>query len=205
MVSKKGFKTVDVPSWDEVMKCWEYAKRLYRRKKIDLEKLTLLGFILFTGRRLNEILRLKVGDIDLKNEYYKCIVEKKSKSEREDVVRIFPLPRILVPVLREYLKDKTNEEAWLFPSKTNLNLPYPERSARDLVYRLTQKALKRRIRPHAFRHAVAIRMVSKRLPMEYIRRVLAHSSYEPAKWYLNITVQDIKTEFNQALFGEDEI
>jgi len=199
----KGFKTVDVPSWDEVLKCWEYSKRLYKKGKIDLRQLCLLGFIFFSGRRLNEILHLKVGDINLKNETYKCKVEKKSKSEREDLIRIFPLPKILIPVLDEYLKDKTNKEAWLFPSSLNPNYPYSERSARELVYRVTEKAIGRKIRPHAFRHAVAIRMVTKKMPIEYIRRILAHSSYEPTKWYLNITVQDIKTEFNKALFEEE--
>jgi len=203
MIGKKGFKTVDVPSWEEVLRCWKHSKRLYKKKKIDLRQLTLLGFIFFTGRRLNEILKLKISDIDLKNEYYKCRVEKKSKSERHDVIRIFPLPKILIPVLNEYLKDKSNKEAWLFPSKTNPSCPYPERSARELVYRITEKALGRRIRPHAFRHAVAIRLVSKKVPMEYIRRILAHSTYEPTKWYLNVTVQDIKVEFNQALFEEE--
>jgi len=85
----------------------------------------------------------------------------------------------------------------------NPNYPYPERSARELVYRITEKVLGRRIRPHAFRHAVAIRMVTKKTPIEYVRRLLGHASYEPTKWYLNITVSDIKTEYNKALFDEE--
>jgi len=176
----------DVPSWHDVEKIWSYLVNLYENDKnsYNLRNIVLFGLLAFCGLRISEALDLRKSDIDLADE----IIVVKQKKKKTEAVREVILPDQLKPYMQEYIE---NCDTKLF----NIS----QRGARDLIYRLTKKILGRRIRPHAFRHAFAIRVLEKTKNLEHVRRLLGHVSYSTVKIYLDFSIRDIKEEIKNAL------
>jgi len=102
------------------------------------------------------------------------------------------VPEKLLLLIRNYIRS-------LGLKKTDKLFNISDRMAREVIYKLSIRYLGRRIRPHALRHAYAMRILSKTRNLEYVRRLLGHSDYSTLKAYLDYTVEDIKHEILEAL------
>jgi len=191
-VREKFLKLEDMPTWEEVKLLWRSVVKAYNDKKIPLRKVVFFGLLFFSGMRLGEIIKLKKEDINLTEGTIRFEQQKKKKK----VVR----ETIIHPEIKKYLRKYLVEvRTWLFPSIKGKDRYMDPRIAREWVYQLTKKVLGRRIRPHAFRHAVATKLLTEKVPLEYVRRVLGHSSYDTVRIYLNYTLRDIKEDIVEAL------
>lgn len=176
----------DVPSWHDVEKLWGYLEEQYKADKnsYNLRNLCLFGLLAFCGLRISEVLDLEKSNINFADE----IIVIKQKKKKSEAVREVILADQLKPYLEEYVKNCNSK---LFTIS--------QRGARDFIYRLTKRVLGRRIRPHAFRHAFAIRLLDKTKNIEVVRRLLGHRYYSTVKIYLDFTVRDIKEEIKNAI------
>ncbi len=181
---KRGkLKLGDVPSWPDLIQAW---RRIRRREK--LRNALIWGILQFTGLRLGEVLALKVEDIDFKRGVLRVRQEKKRREFLREVI----VPEELLIILRNYIRSSGLK-------KGDRLFNISDRMVREVVYRLSSKYLGRRVRPHALRHAYAMRILSKTRNLEYVRRLLGHSDYSTLKVYLDYTVEDIKHEILEAL------
>ncbi|NPB07577.1 MAG: site-specific integrase [Aquificae bacterium] len=170
----------NIPSWEEVKEIWSRAERERADGRLPLRDYLLLGFVLFTGCRISEILGLRKEDINLK----RGVAVIRQLKKREEVKREVLVPGFLMEPLEEYLKGVKSGER-IFPM------------GRSTAYTKVKEFTG--YHPHAFRHTFAIRLLSKTGNMEYVRRLLGHSNYNTLKHYLNFTVEDIKEELKKAL------
>jgi len=182
----KQLRLEDIPSWHEVEKIWSYLVNLYENDKnsYNLRNIVLFGLLAFCGLRISEVLDLEKSNINLADE----IIVVKQKKKKTEAVREVIIADQLKPYMQKYVE---NCDTKLF----NIS----QRGARDLIYRLTKKILGRRLRPHAFRHAFAIRLLDKTKNLEYVRRLLGHADYDTVKIYLDFSIRDIKEEVKNAI------
>jgi len=72
------------------------------------------------------------------------------------------------------------------------------RQARNIVYAFSVKYLRRRIRPHALRHAYATFILKHTRDLETVRRLLGHAGYDVIKAYLDYTQEDLEERLFEA-------
>jgi len=174
-----------IPSWEDCQKLMRSLISRHNKGKVSLRDLVFMGLLVCTGARLNELLLLKREDIDLEA---RTIRIRRLKKRKHPEVSELMLPAWILPWLAKYL---ANRRDYLFDMT--------DRRARDIVYKYTEEILGRRIRPHAFRHALGIRLLVKVKDLDLVRRQLGHSSYEVVKSYLNYTLRDRRIEIEEAL------
>jgi len=183
MRRKAELKLTDIPSWPELVRAWRSIKR-----RENLRNALLWGILQFTGLRLGEALALKIEDIDFRRSILKIKQEKKRREFLREVI----IPEEIMILIRNYIRNNSLKRG-------DRLFTISDRMAREVIYRLSSKYLGKRIRPHALRHAYAMRILSKTRNLEYVRRLLGHSDYSTLKAYLDYTIEDIKHEILEAL------
>ncbi|MEO0159773.1 MAG: site-specific integrase [candidate division WOR-3 bacterium] len=160
-------KLKDIPKFDDVKKLWNNIKN---NDKIDIKHKILLGFVMLSGCRISEILRIKRKDID----FERAIVRIRQSKKRKEFYREIIIPKDLLDLIKE--------------NKWWDGFDFTRQNAFYIVKKWTS------YHPHAFRHSFAIELLSKTKNMEFVRRLLGHSNYNIIRYYLDFTIEDIKEE-----------
>lgn len=157
-----------------------------------LKYVTLMSMLYTTATRLNEILSLKVSDLQLdKTPAYVKVLGKGRKS------RVVYFPPKLVALLRKYIARfhvKGEEECYLFYSKQ-----------RDAYSKLSEEGVNKQLKKyaklahdvcpevpltlhsHQFRHSCATHALEHHMSVFQISKMLGHSSVDTTMTYLGIT------------------
>jgi integrase len=142
---------------------------------------TILCVLASTGMRINEVLALKLDDLDFRRKtisirhsaYNGTLGSPKSEASKADV----PMPDALAKILRGFIDGKNyrkNDLGLLFCNRRNR--PYSDNKLREKDLRPLLESLKiRRIGFHAFRHAVASELIEGGAPITVVRDQLRHS------------------------------
>jgi len=142
---------------------------------------TILCMLASTGMRINEVLALKLEDLDFQRKtvsirhsvYNGTLGTPKSQASKADV----PMPDALARILREFIDGKNyrkNDLGLLFCNRRNR--PYSDNKLREKNLRPLLESLKLpRVGFHAFRHAVASELIDGGAPITVVRDQLRHS------------------------------
>jgi len=131
------------------------------------------------GMRLNELLHLKLNDIDSKN---KIILIRNGKGGKDRVVMLSPL---LLDSLRDYYKEYHPEE-YLIEGQGGG--PYSEKSVQSIVKNAALKAgISKKVTPHTLRHSFATHLLENGTDIRYIQVLLGHKSVNTTEIYTHIT------------------
>jgi len=178
-------KIDDAPSWSEIKKLCTYVIRQYNKQKIDLTHAVFYLFVFLSGMRISEILSLKKKDF-ISAEFVRFHQKKKKTKYIREII----VPTTIRPYVSKLLKQLRDDER-LFK--------FTRQNAWKLIKKITEKVLKRSVRPHAFRHAIAIRLLQETKDVDLVRRQLGHSRLDITTVYLNYTLRDRKEEIEEAL------
>jgi len=165
----------------------EVAEAIKRALKAGHEPrdLALVAVLAFTGCRLSEALSLTKGDLDLKNRTVRIRQLKKGR----EFHRVVPVPSDLFwQVIHRYVGRAPGDKLFDITA----------RQARNIVYAFSTKYLRRRIRPHALRHAYATFILKHTRDLETVRRLLGHAGYDVIKAYLDYTQEDLEERLFEA-------
>jgi len=184
---RKTLKLEDIPRYESLIEAIKKAKRDMERGRFRLRDLALASILVFTGCRIGEVLRLRVGDIDTRHRVIRIYQEKKG----EEFVRIIPVVSDLFwEIIERYLRR--------FPSKDMQLFTITDRQARNRIYLFTKRYLRKKYRPHSIRHSYAVFILSKTRDIEAVRRLLGHASYKWLKVYLDYTQEDLTDRLREA-------
>ena len=178
-------------------------------KYADTDRDWLLLFMLWrTGRRISELLEVKVKDISFQRETIKFnILKKKSPLEK-----IKPIDSECLGAIKRYLSyQNIKPEEYLFKS------PYkPFRHlSRQQVFRVIKKIAKRAgvylpsgelPHPHTMRHSFAIHVVrntQSKMALILVKDLLEHSDLKVTNVYLQHGIKDLKEDLEQ-IFNKDK-
>ena len=142
---------------------------------------TILIVLALTGMRINEVLGLRVEDVDFENKIIhvrKSAYKGKLGSPKSDASAAdIPLSAALAKELRKHLKSKHCRENPLGVLFANRNLrPYSDNKLRTYKLQPLLKSLgMKRVGFHAIRHGVASELINSGTPITAVRDQMRHS------------------------------
>ncbi|MBK6446360.1 MAG: site-specific integrase [Bacteroidetes bacterium] len=162
-----------VLSEEEVAKLIQVTENLKHR--------TILMLAYSTGMRLNELLNVKIKDIDSVRMQIR-IEEGKGKKDR-----YAQLSKVLLIVLRQYFKEYKPKE-WLIEGVVGGK--YSPRSVQQIMKDALKKAgIKKKASVHTLRHSYATHLLENGVDLRYIQVLLGHESSKTTEIYTHVTTK----------------
>ncbi|MFQ9545966.1 MAG: site-specific tyrosine recombinase/integron integrase [Clostridium sp.] len=152
----------------------------------DVRDKAVLEFFLSTGCRCNEVVNVKIKDID----WYKktLLVIGKGNKQR----RIYFNDRCKI-VLNKYLKNRAGNSEYLFCSSRKPYGKITNRGLEIIVKKIGEKTkVGIHLHPHLFRHTFATKALNQGIPIEIVQILLGHSKIETTQIYAKVRENNIE-------------
>lgn len=153
-------------------------KELFSAPKL-LKQRIVLALIYSAGLRGQEVINLKISDIDFER---KTIHIRQSKYKKD---RIVPLSHVMVIGLKKYLKAE-NPHIWLFNGKQ----PDSQYSIRGLSWvmreNLKKTSITKNVNLHTLRHTYATHLLEQGLNIVTLKELLGHADITTTMIYLHV-------------------
>lgn len=139
----------------------------------------IVGLLLYTGCRANEVVSLKKADINEENNTILLL----AKGFKYNVVPIHPELLNLLKSYQEQMKVLNNRDllkvleisVYLFPSKQDSSTHLSTRTLHDLMLKLSD-VLGRHIHAHLFRHTFASYCIAANMDITTLSSLISHSN-----------------------------
>jgi integrase/recombinase XerD len=163
----------------------KFPKYLRKEEILKMIELTenvkhksILSLLYGAGLRLNEVLCLRIKDIDSKTEVIHVNAAKENKYRR------VMLPKSLLSLLSSYFL-LYKPKFYLFEGQSG-GL-YSERSVQMIVKESAKKAgILKKVSPHILRHSFATHLLESGIDIRYIKDLLGHTSIKTTERYTHI-------------------
>ena len=157
----------------------------------NLKHQTALALAYATGLRVNEVVALKVGDID--SERMTLRVEQgKGQKDRYAMLSPVLLERLRVWWRVARAQGKMLDGGWLFPGQN----PVRHLSARQLnraIHAAADEAgIEKRISMHSLRHAFATHLLEQKVDIRLIQVLLGHKKLETTALYAQVATDILR-------------
>lgn len=172
---EKGFHLPKVISREEIQKIFDITRNQKHK--------TILALLYGCGLRLNELLELKVQDVDFEA---KTLFVNKGKGDKQ---RIIPLGLNLINQLNGYMKSYL-PKVYLFYGQGQIQ--YSPKSVQQIVSRKAFEAgIKRRVTPHTLRHCFATHLLEDGVDLRIIQVLLGHRSSKTTEIYTYVSRKNL--------------
>ncbi len=146
-----------------------------------------------TGMRRNELINIKITDIDDVNETVKVL----GKRNKERYIPLLKSVRESLKKYHEFRGEIENEEPYLFLTKSGKKI-YD-----TLVYRVINNyfsAVSSKVKksPHVIRHSFATHLLNEGADLNAVKELLGHSSLASTQIYTHSSLGKLKEVYNQA-------
>ena len=145
----------------------------------------MIDFLLSTGIRVGELVRLNIDDIDFSER--ECVVYGKGDKERKAYFDAKTKIHLL-----NYIESRTDNNIALFVS---LNKPHSRLTESGVELRLREMGKKlgvAKVRPHKFRRTMATRAIEKGMPIEQVQKILGHEQIDTTLRYAMVNQNNVK-------------
>jgi site-specific recombinase XerD len=173
---------------DGLTEVWVYgSKRKYRKLYLTVRDAAILELLYATGMRVGELVKLKIGDIDLDAQ----TVRVNGKGDKE---RICFFGRVAKERLAAWLEErqrwlqvKNVVSDWLFIGKRSPLRPLRRETVIRLVNRYSVATIGKRISPHWLRHSFASHLLAGGANIVVVGELLGHSRLTTTERYCHVT------------------
>lgn len=176
----------------------------------------LIRLLWISGRRISEILMVKIPDIDWERSSILWHIEKKSQKKngvrfKKDLRKWKPIDKFTKDVLEYYIQEYgLNIEGYLFPSMFSYGKPITRQRAFQIVRRVCEKAGvnlvgEKQPHPHHFRHSRAIDLAKgfkSPADLRKLQMVLEHANLGITEQYLQFSDSELR-EFSDTIDNDD--
>lgn len=151
--------------------------------------------ILFTaysaGLRVSEVVGLRLRDVDsVRMQLF--ISRAKGKKDR-----VVGLSRILLDVLREYVRQADPRPTEYLFEGEQPGKPYSIRSAQIIFQRAKERAgISKDVGFHSLRHSFATHLMENGVDTKYIKEILGHFNIKTTERYLHVRKEDLISVVN---------
>lgn len=174
---RREYKIPEILSKDEV--------KLLIDSIINIKHKAIISSLYSAGLRLEEVLNLKLEDIDSQNMLIK-IHSGKGNKDRNVV-----LSKKLLSILRDYYKLYKPKD-FLFEGQSGGK--YSSASVQSIMKQALKNAgISRRATPHTLRHSYASHLLESGTDIRVIQKILGHNSIKTTQIYTQITAHNIKS------------
>jgi integrase/recombinase XerD len=166
----------------------EEMKKLFLQIK-NLKHQAIVALLYSAGLRTNELLTLKVTDID-SHQMYITVRGGKGYKDRTTL-----LSAQCLELLREYYR-KYRPVDYLFNSPRP-GQQYSTTSMRNILAKAARKArITKHLTPHTLRHCFATHLLENGANLFYIKELMGHKSIRTTMVYLHLCSKDVKNIIN---------
>ena len=176
------------------------VKEVYSDETIELIKqsttnkrdLAIIEFLISTGIRVGELVRLNINDIDFENK--ECVVLGKGNKQR----KVYFDAKTKIH-LKQYLDSRNDNNNALFVSTLK---PYDrlEISGVEIMLRKIGKKIGiDKVHPHKFRRTLATKAIDKGMPIEQVQHLLGHSKIDTTLEYAMVDDNNVKISHKKYL------
>lgn len=157
----------------------------------EVEHEIMLKFLFFTAVRVSELVKIKVGDVDLGH----CKVFIDQGKGAKDRYILFPASFRLV--LKSHLQANPKNR-YLF--ETSRGGPFTPRRIQQIVqgYR-AQAHITQPVHPHLFRHQMITYLTSQGLSDSQIQLISGHESRKSLEIYQHLSLEAVERAYQEAL------
>ena len=151
----------------------------------NLRDREMIDFLLSTGIRVGELVRLNIEDIDFSER--ECVVYGKGDKER----KVYFDAKTKIHLLN-YIESRTDNNIALFVS---LNKPHSRLTESGVELRLREMGKKlgvEKVHPHKFRRTMATRAIEKGMPIEQVQKILGHEQIDTTLRYAMVNQNNVK-------------
>lgn len=171
-----NIKYSKVPKTLPVVLTQEETSRLFRAINNQKHRF-MIEFMYSAGLRVNELISLKVKDLEIENNYGWV---RKGKGNKD---RLFIIAKLLKPKLKDHIKD-LNVDDWVFKGR---NGHITSRTIQMLINKAREGAkINKKIHPHTLRHSFATHLIENGYDVASVQSLLGHSSSETTMVYLHM-------------------
>jgi len=185
-VLNKGFSAIRTPkiqrNQPEVLSKDE-IKTLIEACSNDKSRL-LVQFLYSSGLRVSECLRLKVEELDFKDNV--CNVKQgKGRKDRMTLLSIS-----LAEQIKDFLKKENIDSGVIFRNKEGKM--FTVRNAQKIVSNTAKRAgIKKQVTPHKLRHSFATHLLDSGVSIRVIQELLGHSNLQTTQIYTRVSKEHI--------------
>lgn len=151
----------------------------------EIRDIAMIDFMLSTGVRVGELVKINRADIDFQER--QCKVFGKGNKERE----VYFNARTKIH-LQQYLNSRTDDDPALFVS---LSKPHTRLTISGVEVRIRQlgKAVQlNKVHPHKFRRTLATMAIDKGMPIEQVQKLLGHVRIDTTLHYAMVNQANVK-------------
>tara|TARA_B110000003_G_scaffold189681_1_gene188459 strand:+ start:3257 stop:4144 length:888 start_codon:yes stop_codon:yes gene_type:complete len=153
----------------------------------------ILEILYSTGIRRQELINIKLKNIDISNSTIKVLGKRKKE-------RYIPLINSTVSLINIYLRFRENVKS---SNKDHLFITSKGKMIYDnLVYRITKKyfskySTKQKKSPHILRHSFATHLLNNGADLNSVKDLLGHTSLAATQVYTNRSIEEMKKVFKK--------
>lgn len=159
-----------------------------RQNTKTIKEKAIIEFLLSTGCRVSEVSNLHIQDID----FHKSEVIVYGKGSKERKVYISDKAMYY---LTEYLNSRKDNMTYLFLNRNKQKMT--KQNIEVLLKKIGKRANVNNVHPHRFRRTFATNAIKRGVPIQYIQKVLGHSSLDTTMIYCNCDDECIKAELRK--------
>ncbi|MEM3265030.1 MAG: tyrosine-type recombinase/integrase [Thermoplasmata archaeon] len=161
--------------------------QLVDKTKNDRDRL-LIHLLWETGGRINDILNIKVENIDFYKKILSLYVNKNNK------VLEVPLTSDLLLNISNYMNSNNIKNGYLFTITRQRAWQIIKKSGREIgIYNL---------HPHMFRHGLAVHMLTHGVPIPIISKRLGHSTTKITMDYYMVITPEMQAQFLDNIYKD---
>ncbi len=157
---------------------------------------TVLEILYSTGMRINELVNIKLKDIDFSNGVARVL----GKGRKE---RLVPLGSYALKAIENYLEARKKmgqfdgHNAWLFLNLRGKKLT--DRSIRRHLLGYARRAglVNKHISPHTLRHSFATHLLDRGADLRSVQELLGHKNVVTTQIYTHVTARRLKEVYNR--------
>lgn len=157
----------------------------------NLKHQTALALAYGTGLRVNEVVNLKVGDIDSQRMTLR-VEQGKGQKDRYAMLSPVLLERLRVWWRVARAQGKMLDGGWLFPGQNPVR-PLSARQLNRAIHAAAEEAgIDKRISMHSLRHAFATHLLEQKVDIRLIQVLLGHKKLETTALYAQVATDILR-------------
>lgn len=165
---------------------------LIRQSAATQRDLTIIDFLISTGVRVGELVKLNTTDLNFDER--ECVVLGKGNKQR----KVYFDARTKIEIQQYLLSRRDNSKA-LFVS---LSKPFNRlqiSGVETVLKKIGKKVGLGRVHPHKFRRTLATKAIDKGMPIEQVQKLLGHTKIDTTLEYAMVDENNVKNSHKKYL------
>lgn len=183
---KNTRREVDFLSTEEIIRMFNTVSK---DRLVDLRNKSLLSVLFSTGLRVAELVSIDIDKLNTDTGEFSI----RGKGGKD---RLVFLDQYSLSLLKEYIKNRKDQQRALFISLSGNKTDHSRLSARSvqrIIKDMAKKAgIVKKVSPHTLRHSFATDLLSNGADIRSVQTLLGHSSISTTQIYTHITNPQLK-------------